>query len=87
MKKSLQLLLGAAAVTTVSAAGDSPFGCELTNAPGCKEKYDYKKNGSDWPKLVYTDAAGKDVNECKGTVPQSPIDLKNSWPTVSNLAD
>lgn len=44
--------------------------------------WDYKtNNGEDWPKL--TDV--KD-NQCAGTN-QSPIDLKNTWPTKSARYD
>lgn len=85
MKKSLQLLLGAAVMSTVSA--ESVLGCELENTDTCKDKYDYKTNGKDW-KDVKIKVNKISVNECGNLkVPQSPIDLKNSWPTVSNLVD
>jgi len=85
MKKSLQLLLGAAVMSTVSA--ESVLGCELENTPTCKDKYDYKTNGKDWPQ-VKIKVDGVSTNECGNLkVPQSPIDLKTSWPTVSNLVD
>jgi hypothetical protein len=34
-------------MSTVSA--ESALGCELENTPTCKDKYDYKTNGKDWP--------------------------------------
>ena len=47
--------------------------------------WDYNtNNGEDWPNIVYTD--GKTTNVCGGTN-QSPIDLKNTWPTRSARYD
>ena len=78
--KSLQLLL--AAVATVNAAND--LGCELLASGDKCDKYNYLKNGADWGDIPESVVPG---NACAAKVPQSPIDLKNSWPTVSNLVD
>jgi hypothetical protein len=84
MKKSLQLLFCAlASVNAATKPGDT-FGCELVGNDCVHEAYDYLTNGKDWATKVYKEMDNKcgDVE-----VPQSPIDLKNSWPKVSNLVD
>jgi len=87
MKKSLQLLFCALASVNAATtkADQDKFGCELTGGDCIYDKYEYTTNGKDWATKSYK---GVDDNRCGDTtVPQSPIDLKNSWPKVSNLAD
>ena len=81
--KSLQLLLCGLA-TVVSAAGDVNLGDEFnTSGEDHSSHWSYHDNGKNWP-----DKTSVTGNQCGDkTVPQSPIDLKRSWPKKSNILD
>lgn len=76
MKISQILALTLASVSAASTSDDNLMEEAGTAQHSSGHSWNYKtNNGEDWPKL--TDVAD---NQCAGTN-QSPIDLKNTWPT------
>jgi len=91
MKKSLQLLL--CGLASVSAAGgnakhdSNALGSEFNTAnEHPDDHWTYIDNGSNWPSKSDVSVPGNKCGLSK-TVPNSPIDLKYSWPKKSNILD
>jgi hypothetical protein len=87
--KLLQIL---AAVASVSAAphGSTGLGPEFNTENEHPDfNWSYYKNGATWGIKNIKDADGKKMTNVCGDkkIPQSPIDLKNSWPKKTNLVD